>query len=131
MSVTKAKSDVSVSLGLSLAAGILILISGIIFSVWHFAFFPSMSSMMGSPLDVNVGVLSIGIITCGAIIIGASIMMYKIPSKNHIWGVFVITFSIISIFEMGGFLIGGIIGIIGGALAFKDYTGKKELDDLK
>jgi len=58
-------------------------------------------------------------------------MMYKIPSQIHIWGIVVIAFSIISIFEMGGFLIGGIIGIIGGALAFKDYSNKKELENLK
>lgn len=129
MSVS-AKSAVSISFGLSLAAGIIILFSGIIFSVWHEAFFSSMGSMMGTA-DMTARAFSVALITCGVIIIGASIMMYKIPSQIHIWGIVVIAFSIISIFEMGGFLIGGIIGIIGGALAFKDYSNKKELENLK
>lgn len=129
MSVS-AKSAVSVSFGLSLAAGIIILFSGIIFSVWHETFFSSMGSMMGTA-DMTARAFSVALITCGVIIIGASILMYKIPSQIHIWGIFVIAFSIISIFEMGGFLIGGIIGIIGGALAFKDHSNKKELENLK
>jgi len=122
MSVIKEKSDVSVFFVLSLAAGIIILISGIVFSVWHLSFFPSMMSMIGSPLDVNIGFLSVAIMTCGAIIIGASVMMYKVPSQIRIWGAFVIVFSILSIFEMGGFLIGGTIGIIGGIMAFSHRT---------
>jgi len=122
MSVIKEKSDVSVFFGLSLAAGIIILISGIIFPVWHLAFFPSMSSMLGASFVVIMGGLSVSILTCGAIIIGASIMMFKIPPKIRIWGIFVIVFSVLSIFEMGGFLIGGIIGIIGGIMAIAHKT---------
>jgi len=122
VSVTKEKSKVSVYFGLSLAAGIIILISGIIFPVWHLAFFPAMSSMMGPPFDVNIGVSSVAIMTCGAIIIGTSIMMYKIPAQSRIWGAFVIVFSILSMLEMGGFLIGGIIGLIGGSMAIVHRT---------
>jgi len=124
MSVIKEKLDVSVFFGLSLAAGIIILISGIIFPVWHLSFFPSMSSMMGSPFDVNIGILSVAIMTCGAIIIGVSIMMYKVPSQIRIWGAFVIIFSVLSILEMGGFLIGGILGIIGGIMAIANKQSK-------
>jgi len=124
MSVTKERSALPVHVVLSFVAGVIILISGFIFYMWHFSFFPTMSPMMGPPLNVIPGVLSIAIITCGIIIIAASVMMHKTPSQNHIWGVFVIVFSAISILEMGGFLIGGIIGIIGGILAFKADTSK-------
>jgi hypothetical protein len=49
-------------------------------------------------------------------------MMYKIPSKIRIWGAFVIVFSVLSILEMGGFLIGGVIGLIGGVMAIAHRT---------
>jgi len=117
MSLTKERSGIPAYVGLSLAAGVIILISGFVFYMWHFGFFPTMSPMMGPPLNVTPGVLSIAIITCGVIIIAVSVMMYKTPSQIRIWGVFVIVFSVMSILEMGGFLIGGIIGIVGGLMA--------------
>jgi len=112
-----AKEEWNSANGLSLAAGVIILISGFVFYMWHLAFFPTMSPMMGPPLNVTPGVLSIAIITCGVIIIAVSVMMYKTPSQNRILGVFVIVFSALSILEMGGFMIGGILGIIGGVIA--------------
>jgi len=122
MSVTKERSALPVHVWLSLAAGVIILISGFVFYMWHFGYFPTMSPMMGPPLNVIPEILAIGIITCGVIIIAVSVMMYKTPSQNRIWGVFVIVFSAIAILEMGGFLIGGIIGIIGGFMAIAHKT---------
>lgn len=113
MSLTKERSAFSAHVGLSLVAGVIILISGFVFYMWHFGFFPTMSPMMGPPLNVIPEILSIGIITCGIIIIAVSVAMYKTPSKTRIWGIFVIGFSVLSILEMGGFLIGRIIGIVG------------------
>ena len=72
---------------------------------------------MGTPFNVNTEVLSVAIITCGAIIVGLSVIMYKVPSTSRVLGAFVILFSVLSLLEMGGFLIGGILGIIGGVLA--------------
>jgi len=117
MSLAKEHSIIPAYVGLSLVAGVIILISGFVFYMWHFGFFPTMSPMMGPPLNVTPGILSIAIITCGVIIIAVSVMMYKTPSQIRIWGVFVVVFSVMSILEMGGFLIGGIIGIIGGLMA--------------
>ena len=51
-------------------------------------------------------------------------MMYKVPSQIRIWGAFVIVFSVLSILEMGGFLIGGILGIIGGIMAMANKQSK-------
>jgi len=124
MSLTKERSVLPAHVWLSLAAGVIILISGFVFYMWHFGFFPTMSPMMGPPLNVIPEVLSIAIITCGVIIIAVSVMMYKTPSQNRIWGVFVIVFSAMSILEMGGFLIGGILGIIGGIMAIANKQSK-------
>jgi hypothetical protein len=122
MSVTKERLVIPAHVGLSLTAGVIILISGFVFYMWHFALFPTMSPMMGPPLNVTTEVLSIGIITCGAIIIATSVVMYKTPSQSRMWGAFVIVFSAISILEMGGFLIVGVIGIIGVFMAITYRT---------
>ena len=57
---------------------------------------------------------AIGVILAILVIIGA-ILIYM-PGKEIIGGILVIIFSILSIFIGGGFLIGLILGIIGGAL---------------
>ncbi len=62
--------------------------------------------------------MAIGIILGIIVIIGA-IMLYRNPDQKTGWGIAVLIVSIISIFIGGGFLIGLILGIIGGALALQ------------
>lgn len=44
-------------------------------------------------------------------------MIYRKPAQKTAWGVVILVFSILSIVTGGGFIIGFILGIIGGALA--------------
>jgi hypothetical protein len=55
-------------------------------------------------------------IVFGLIVIFASIMLYEDFSNKTLWSVLVLVTSILSIITGGGFLIGFILGIIGGAL---------------
>jgi len=55
-------------------------------------------------------------IVFGLIVILASIMVYKDFSNKTLWSVLILVTSILSIITGGGFLIGFILGIIGGAL---------------
>lgn len=98
----------------SLIAGVLILLNGLMFlALAEFiedlgAFFPDFIS------DIFTGMAAVGVIFALLVIIGA-ILIYM-PGKEVIGGILVIIFSILSIVIGGGFLIGLILGIIGGAL---------------
>lgn len=44
-------------------------------------------------------------------------MIYNQPSKTSTWGALILAFSIVSLFGMGGFFFGAILGVVGGILA--------------
>jgi hypothetical protein len=125
----------AVAFALSLAAGILILVSGIVILMLGTAFMSGMmgeyhEGMMGgygSPMDgyryptgyfpfVAAGIGIWGIV-CGIIILVGSYMLYSRPASHAAWGVVILIFSLLSVFEGGGFVIGLILGVIGGILA--------------
>jgi hypothetical protein len=60
--------------------------------------------------------MAVGVIL-GIIIIIAAVILYRNPAQITTWGIVVLVLSIISIFIGGRFIIGFILGIIGGALA--------------
>ncbi|MEM2111426.1 MAG: hypothetical protein QXX08_06065 [Candidatus Bathyarchaeia archaeon] len=103
---------------ISLIAAILILINAIII-----AFASAILGAVGLATLVNIlefagGLLIayaiIGMIFAILVLIGA-VLIY-IPGKEVVGGILVIIFSILSIITGGGFLIGLILGIVGGAL---------------
>jgi hypothetical protein len=55
----------------------------------------------------------------GAIVIISAVMLNSRPQQHTTWGILVIIFSVLSIFASvaGGFGVGLILGIVGGALA--------------
>jgi hypothetical protein len=107
---------------LSLIAGIIIFLLGITLIVMGTTF---MSGMMGSYYPSMMGVyMSPGYISsmiawfgvwgliCGAIIIYGATKLNSDPASHVLWGIIIFIISLLS-----GFLIGGILGIIGGILA--------------
>jgi hypothetical protein len=64
----------------------------------------------GSPLGF------IGLIA-GIVVIISAIMLNSRPVEHSTWGTLILVFSILSFFGMGGFFIGAILGVAGGALA--------------
>src|SRR3990170_1390428 len=81
---------------LSLIGGILMLING------------GMSFMMLTFYGADFGFM------WGTI--GALMLNYR-PAERRSWGIVILIFSVISFLGMGGFFIGAILGVIGGALA--------------
>jgi hypothetical protein len=51
-----------------------------------------------------------------AILFSASLIYLK-PQKNRIWGIVIIISSLIAIIGMGGFVLGTVLGLVGGILA--------------
>ena len=62
------------------------------------------------------GLGAIGIVS-GIIILLSALMIYNQPAKTATWGALILAFSIVSLFGMGGFFFGAILGVIGGILA--------------
>ena len=61
-----------------------------------------------------ISVISIGI---GVILTVGGYLIYTNPEGAGKWGLAILVSSIVSLFGMGGFFIGPILGIIGGILA--------------
>ena len=109
------------ALALSLIAGILIVCNAVAVGVagtWFPWVFPTLP---GSTDNAEVPFLSIAAIglVCGALVLLGAIMLRVKPQNKKAWGLIVIIFSIPSVITGGGFIIGFILGIIGGAKAFR------------
>ncbi len=117
MSISKEKVEISSAAGLSLAAGIIIVIGSSVSSFWHTTFFPQMGWMMGQQFASGIIVSSLVGIVFGAVVIVGAVLMYKKPLQTRQWGVIVLVASALSFIGMGGFMIGGILGVIAGVIA--------------
>lgn len=115
---------------ITIASGILILFSALTINQWHLALSSNLIWMTGPVrlLSSNAEVMTTGLIICGISITAAGLVIMKWKVTKSL-GILVIIFSILSLTEMGGFFVGGIMGIIGGILAFKADTGKRKFVD--
>lgn len=122
MSKIETTREFGIASGLSLASGILILVGAIISWIWHASFLPQMGWMMGVPnvMPIFASMVVTGVVS-GAIILLSALMMSSRPSESSKWGVIVLVFSVLSFFGMGGFLIGAVLGIVGGILAIAKH----------
>ncbi len=102
---------------LSLIAGILIIINGAVvgFIPGLITSIPGVSAVPGFVWGILYLVSIVGIVF-GIIVLLSAVMLYRNPMSKTTWGVLILIFSILSIVVGGGFLIGMILGIIGGAL---------------
>ena len=75
-----------------------------------------MMGSLGFPFGSLPGLTIVGLV-CGIIVTISALMLNSRGAERRSWGLVVIVFSIISFAGMGGFFIGAILGIIGGALA--------------
>jgi len=117
MSISKERVEISSAAGLSLAAGIIIVIGSSVSSFWHTAFFPQMGWVMGQQFASGFIVSSLVGIVFGALVIVGAVLMYKKPLQTRQWGVIVLIASALSFVGMGGFMIGAILGVIAGVIA--------------
>ncbi len=111
---------------LSLIRGILILISGLVSSVWFmiggsnfWGIMDGCGRMMsgyGFPFGF-VGWFSIVSLVSGILVVIGAIMLNARPVEHLTWSIIILIFSIVSFIGMGGFVLGGLLGITGGALA--------------
>jgi len=118
---------------LSFIGGLLIFVGGIVSSIWFiyggtswgdysnmwYGMMGGYHGMMGSfgfPLS-SMGVLSLVGLVSGILVILAAIMLNIRPHEKKAWGLLIIIFSALSFLNMGGFVVGAVLGLVGGAFA--------------
>jgi len=67
---------------------------------------------------ILAGVGLFGLIS-GVIVLGSGIMVRIHPEQSTVFGVLILIFSVLSFFGSGGFVIGAILGIIGGVMILR------------
>lgn len=113
---------------LSLIAGILILLNATAVATaatWFPEIFPTIPGSSGNDPATLYSVAFVGLI-CGAMVVLGAMMLRRKPAQKRAWGIMIIVFSIPSVVTGGGFIIGFILGIIGGALAFSRKSDTAE-----
>ena len=134
------KDNWPVAFLLSLVGGIIILVAGVVSSVWFlygssvwgdfgdmwFGYMGGYHSMMGSvgfPLGYMAGLSLIGLVS-GVIVVVSALMLNSRHQERFAWSVLIMVFSAVSFLNMGGFFIGGLLGLVGGAIAYGSRTTK-------
>jgi hypothetical protein len=110
---------------LGIISGVLIIIGGITGIMWMWVrssygggWLGMMGpSMMGRWIPWLWGSLTSVVLISGVIILVEALMLQSRPSQSQTWGILILIFSMVSLFSMGGFIIGAILGIIAGILA--------------
>lgn len=100
----------------SLVAGCLIFIASL-FSFQHIAFFPEARWFVSQWLSEHLFAMTVVGLVSGVVVIASAITIYEQPQHIRKYGVLIWVFSGLSFFGSGGFIIGGILGVIGGFLA--------------
>jgi len=106
---------------LSLIAGILIVCNAVtvgIAGTWFPWIFPTLPGSENNATVPFTEIAAIGLI-CGVLVIFGAIMLCITPKNMKAWSIIIIAFSVPSVITGGGFIIGFILGIIGGAKALK------------
>ena len=101
---------------LSLVAGILIIINTTILGIattWFPGIIPALPGSSGNDTTILYQLTAIVLIFGILVLIGAIMLQIK-PIKKKAWGIIIVVFSIPSVITGGGFIIGFILGIIGG-----------------
>jgi len=118
---------------LSLIGGSLMFLSGaMMFMMFMYGWvgFGMMGGYMGMMGSIGglsgfmSGLSLVGLVSGILVIIGALILNAR-PAEHTAWGTIILVFSILSLLGMGGFIVGAVLGITGGAFALSWRTTAK------
>ena len=116
---------------LALVGGLLMVLSGVILLGASAFILPNINySNVTAPHGLSpssipglvsgiVGGMGLFGLVCGAIVLVSAVMLMTGNRQPRTWGVLILVFSVVSFLGLGGFVIGAILGIIGGALALR------------
>jgi len=58
-------------------------------------------------------------LVCGAVVLISATMLLAKVGARRTWGILVLVFSVLSFVGLGGFVVGAVLGIVGGVLALR------------
>ena len=116
---------------LALAGGVIVLLGGVLFLAVAAYVIPNMNlSNVTVPKGFDPaslpklisGVLTVmggfGLI-CGAVVLVSSTMLLAKVGNRRTWGILILVFSVLSFVGLGGFVLGAVLGMIGGVLVLR------------
>jgi hypothetical protein len=109
---------------LSVAAGILIIINAVLLgaaATWFPWIIPTLPGSAGNSTVPFATLTAVGLI-CGIIVLIGALLLHSKPVNKKTWGIIIAVFSVPSVIMGGGFIIGFILGIIGGVKALSRKT---------
>jgi hypothetical protein len=116
---------------ISLIGGIIITLGGVLFMAVSAFILPSLNygnlvipqnlpaSAIPGLVSGFVGMIGIFGLISGAVVLVSSVMLLTGKGQPRTWSVLILVFSVLSLFGLGGFLVGAVLGIVGGALALQ------------
>ncbi|MEM2126295.1 MAG: DUF6114 domain-containing protein [Candidatus Methanosuratincola sp.] len=106
---------------LSVIAGSLLVCNAVVVGIagaWFPWIFPTLPGSGGNSAVPFANIAVLGLI-CGALVLFGAVMLHTKPESSKVWGIAIIMSSLPSIMAGDGFIIGFILGIIGGVRALK------------
>ena len=116
---------------IALAGGLIITLSGLLFVAASAFILPNVSygnlnvphgfsaSSIPGLVSGIVGLMGAFGLVSGAVVLVSSTMLLTGSGQPRTWSVLILVFSVLSFFGMGGFVVGAVLGIVGGALVLK------------
>jgi len=111
---------------LALVGGILMTVGGIFFLAIAVFILPNISyanlhpppgiTNMAGLVSGAVGVLGVLGLAAGIVVLASAVMLRVNPGQRKTWGVLILVFSILSFLGFGGFIVGAILGTVGGIM---------------
>jgi hypothetical protein len=78
----------------------------------------SIQNPQGFVGSILTGVGAFGLVS-GIVVLGSGIMLRTKPEQSSVFGVLILTFSVLSFFGSGGFIVGALLGIVGGVMTLR------------
>jgi hypothetical protein len=105
---------------LVLAAGLLIIVNAVLLGVvarWFIGIMPTLPGSSGNDPTLLIELATVGLILGVIVLFGALMLRFR-PANKKGWGIMIIVLSVPSVIMGGGFIVGFILGILGGKIAF-------------
>lgn len=90
-------------------------------ATWFPWIIPTLPGSSVNDPTILYSVAAVGLI-CGVLVLLGAIMLCSDQADKRAWGIMIVAFSIPSVVTGGGFIIGFILGILGGAKALSRKT---------
>ena len=100
----------------------LLTISIVILPHLNYTNFNTPRGYTGSPGSLAagfVGAIAVFGLICGIIVTMSAVLLRLKSNQRQTWGILVLVFSILGFFGFGGFIVGSVLGIVGGIMTLR------------